>query len=153
MTANPDLPSYDPVAAAEHLSALLSFADEENFVLENYRLADPEVRSAFDGRQNIGDLLLQAAQRGDIVAKRDYALVLRSTATSLTDLQASARWLQEAADGGDIIAMAEFGRALAYGIGIPQDQVTALTWLEQAERAGNADAAALAHLLRLEVRQ
>ena len=153
LTANPDLPSYDPVAAAGHLTALLAFADEENFVLENYRLADPEVRAAIDARQDIGDLFLQAAQRGDIVAKRDYALVLRETANSLADLQTSARWLQEAADGGDIEAMAELGRAMAFGIGLPQDRVAALTWLEQAERTGNADAAELAHLLRLEVVQ
>jgi hypothetical protein len=153
LTANPDLPSYDPVAAAEHLTALLAIADEESFVLENYRLVDPEVRAAIDARQNIGDLFLRAAQRGDIVAKRDYALVLRETASSLTDLQTSARWLQEAAEGGDITAMAELGRALAFGIGLPQDRVAALTWLEQAERAGNADAADMAHLLRLEVAQ
>ena len=151
LTANPDLPSFDPVAAAEHLLALLAFEDEDAFVLENYRLADPEVRAAVDARQDIGGLFQRAAQRGDIVAKRAYALVLRDTATSLADLQTSARWLQEAAEGGDIVAMAEFGRAMAFGIGLPQDRVVALTWLQQAERAGNADAAALAHLLRLEV--
>ena len=151
LTANPDLPSFDPVAAAEHLLALLAFEDEDAFVLENYRLADPDVRAAVDARQDIGGLFQRAAQRGDIVAKRAYALVLRDTATSLADLQTSARWLQEAAEGGDIVAMAEFGRAMAFGIGLPQDRVVALTWLQQAERAGNADAAALAHLLRLEV--
>lgn len=153
LTANPDLASYDPVAAAEHLIALLGFAEEESFVLDSYRLADPEVRAAVDQRQDVGGLFLRAAQRGDIGAKRDYALVLRDTATSLADLQTSARWLQEAAEGGDIIAMAEFGRALAFGIGLPQDRVAALTWLDQAKRAGNADATDLAHLLRLEVVQ
>lgn len=153
LTANPDLPSYDPTAAAGHLTALLAFADEETFVLENYRLAAPDVRAAVDALQDVSALLLRAAQNGDIVAKRDYALTLRDTATTLSDLQTSTRWLQEAAEGGDIIAMAELGRALAYGIGVAQDRVQALTWLEQAERAGNAAALELAHLLRLEVVQ
>ena len=153
LTANPDLPSYDPAAAAEHLIALLAFADEEPFVLENYRLAGPDIRAAVDVKQDMDDLLLRAAQGGDIAAKRDYALILRQTATTLAELQTSTGWLQEAAEGGDIAAMAELGRALAYGIGITQDRTEALTWLEQAERAGNAEAAELAHLLRLEVVQ
>jgi TPR repeat protein len=151
LTANPDLPSYDPTAAASHLTALLAFADEQSFVLENYRIAAPEVRAAIAAQQDIGGLLLRAAQGGDIVAKREYALVLRDTAASLTDLQSSVRWLTEAAEGGDIEAMAELGRAMALGIGVPQDSLGALKWLEQAERVGNADAAALARLLRLQV--
>ena len=153
LTANPDLPSYDPAAAAEHLTALLAIADEQTFVLENYRLAGPDVRAAVDALQDVSALFLRAAQNGDIGAKRDYALTLRDTATSLTELQTSTRWLQEAAEGGDIVAMTELGRAMAYGIGITQDRTGALTWLEQAERAGNADAANLAHLLRLAVAQ
>ena len=153
LTANPDLPSYDPAAAAEHLTALLAIADEEGFVLENYRLANPDVRAAVDAMQDMNSLFLRAAQNGDIGAKRDYALTLRETATSLVELQTSTRWLQEAAEGGDIVAMTELGRALAYGIGIAQDRAGALGWLQQAERAGNADATSLAHLLRLEVAQ
>ena len=153
LTANPDLPSYDPAAAAQHLTALLAIADEERFVLENYRLADPEVRAAVNALTDINSLFLRAAQNGDIAAKRDYALILRDTANSLGELQTSTRWLQEAAEGGDIDAMAELGRALAFGIGITQDRTGALTWLEQSERAGNAQAAELARLLRLQATQ
>ena len=153
LTANPDLPSYDPGAAAGYLVALLATPDEESFVLENYRLAGPEVRGAVDALQDVSALFLRAAQNGDIVAKRDYALTLRDTATSLVELQTSTRWLQEAAEGGDIAAMTELGRAMAYGIGIAQDRTGALTWLEQAERAGDTAAAQLAHLLRLEETQ
>ena len=153
LTANPDLPSYDPSVAAEHLTALLAIADEETFVLENYRLSGPDVRAAVHALQDIEGLFLRAAENGDIAAKRDYALILRDTATSLGDLQTSTRWLQEAAEGGDIIAMAELGRALAFGIGITQDRKEALIWLELSERAGNADAAELARLLRLQVPQ
>lgn len=151
LTADPDLPSYDPEAAAEHLLALMGTADEEAFVLGSYRIADPEIRAALSRRVDMENLFLRAAQRGDIVAKRDYAILVRDTAASLVDLQTSARWLQEAADGGDIVAMAELGRALAYGIGIPEDKAAALVLLEQAERAGNVEAMALARLVRLEV--
>lgn len=153
LTANPDLPSYDPAAAAGHLTALLAFAEEETFVLENYRMADPDVRAAVDALQDVNALFLRAAENGDIIAKRDYALTLRDTAASLSELQTSTRWLKEAAEGGDIIAITELGRALAFGIGVAQDRVQALTWLEQAARAGNTDAMELAHLLRLEVVQ
>jgi TPR repeat protein len=151
LTADPDLPTFDPPAAADHLIATLSLPDQEGFVLDSYRTADPEVRSAIAQRLDMAELFLKVAQAGDIAAKRDYALMLRDTATTLADLQDSARWLQEAADGGDVVAMTELGRVLAYGIGIPMDRPTALVWLDQAARAGSAEAATLARLLELEV--
>jgi TPR repeat protein len=151
LTADPDLSTFDPAAAAEYLIALLALPYQESAIINRYRVADAEVRAAVDQEFDMSDVFLKAAQGGDITAKRDYALLLRDTATTLSDLQASARWLQEAADGGDIVGMAELGRALAYGIGIPEDRTAALNWLEQAERAGNTEAASLTRLLRIEV--
>ncbi|MCX7301701.1 MAG: hypothetical protein NTX73_15260 [Rhodobacterales bacterium] len=151
LTADPDLSTFDPAAAAEYLIALLAMPYQESAIINRYRVADAEVRAAVDQEFDMSDVFLKVAQGGDITAKRDYALLLRDTATTLSDLQASARWLQESADGGDIVGMAELGRALAYGIGIPEDRTAALNWLEQAERAGNTEAASLARLLRIEV--
>lgn len=151
LTADPDMPFYDPAAAADHLIALLGMPDQEGFVLGSYRRATSDIRAFLAQRVDMGALFLRAAERGDIVAKRDYAILLRDTAVSRADLQTAARWLREAADGGDVIAMTEYGRALAYGIGVTEDKPAALALLEQAERAGNSEAAMLARLLRLEV--
>ncbi len=151
LTADPDLSTYDPAAAAEHLIALLALPDQEAAIIDRYRVADAEVRAAVDQKLDMASVFLKSAQGGDITAKRDYALLLRDTATTMADLQTSARWLQEAADGGDVVGMTELGRALAYGIGISEDRTLALNWLEQAERAGNTEAASLARILRIEV--
>jgi TPR repeat protein len=151
LTADPDLPSYDPAAAAENMLAILAGgrADDEAWVLETYRRATPALRAAVSAKLDMGTVFLAAAQRGDVTAKLDLALLLRATAQKSADLQVSARWLVEAANGGNVTAMAELGHVLAYGIGVPQDRVAALTWLEQAERAGDPAAGEAARLLRI----
>lgn len=151
LTADPDLQSYDPAAAADHLLAVLAGGGpgDEAWVLANYRRADPALRDLIAKRINIRDLYSRAASRGDVEAKLDHALLLRSAATGIADLQASARLLKEAAESGSIPAMTELGQVLAYGIGVPQDPRTALGWLEQAERAGDLRARDLARLLRI----
>jgi TPR repeat protein len=151
LTADPDLPTYDPPAAAEHLTALLrgGSAEDESFVLDIYRRATPELRGELAGRIDVTDLSLKAAERGDVAAKLELALILRDSATRPADLQSSARWLAEAAEGGNVAAMAELAQVLAYGIGVPSDPRAALTWAEQAERAGDARGRALARLLRV----
>lgn len=152
LTSDPDLKSYDPAAAADHLQAILAqgSADDQDWVLSQFRNAPPELRDQVAARIEIADLYLKAAQRGDVTAKLDYALLMRQNAQNLGDLRASVRWLQEAADSGNVDAMAELGQVLAYGIGVPQDRRGALVWLEQAERAGNPQARELARLLRIE---
>jgi TPR repeat protein len=150
LTADPDLPSYDPAAAAGHLLAILATgrADDELWVLETYRKGSADLRAAVAGQVDMQTVFQTAAQRGDVMAKLDLALLLRATATRGADLQASARWLTEAAEGGNVTAMAELGQVLAYGIGVPQDRPAALTWLEQAMRGGDAKAGDIARLLR-----
>lgn len=151
LTADPDLPSYDPAAAAGHLIAILASGrpDDEGWVLETYRKATPELRAAVSAQLDMSTVFMAAAQRGDVTAKLDLALLLRATAQKPADLQASTRWLAEAANGGNVTAMAELGHALAYGIGVPQDRVAALTWLEQAARGGDPSAGETARLLRI----
>lgn len=149
LTANPDLPSYDAAAAADYLLALLPQAADEGFVLTQYRRADPDIRALVDARIDLAPVLRNAADRGDIVARRDYGLLLLGTATTLAEVQTAIGWLQRAAEGGDVVAMLEYGRILANGTGLPQDRAGALVWLDQAARGGNAEAAALARLQRL----
>ena len=151
LTANPDLPGYDPAAAADHLLALLAVTAEEPLVLDRYRTAGAEVRQAVDQRRDLTDVFARAAERGDIAAQRDYGLLLRQTATSVVDLRNAVRWLTEAAEGGDVTAMAELAQMLAIGMGTEPDRDAALTWAEQAARAGNQPAAVLAQGLTLMV--
>jgi hypothetical protein len=149
LTGDPDLPGYDPDAAAAHLTDLLRIPAQEAQALAAYRRAGDEVRAAVQSSIDMGSVLQSAARRGDVAAARDFGLFLRDTADSTDDLRDAARWLEEAAKAGDITAMTAWGEALAFGLGTAQDRVAALTWLEQAERTGDADAASLARLLRI----
>jgi TPR repeat protein len=155
LTADPDLATYDPEAAAGHLLALLGqgTADDEGWALARYARAEGELRDLIGRGIDIRNVFERAATRGDMTAKLDYALMLRATATTLGDLQASVRWLKEAAEGGNVTAMSELAQMLAFGMGVPQDRRAALTWAEQAERAGDPEATELARLLRLEKTQ
>lgn len=151
LTADPDLKTYDPTAAADHLAALLreGGSADEDWVLSIYRKTDPAVRDVLEQKIDMRDLFQKAAQRGDINAKLEYALLLRDSAKTAANLETSARWLKEASEGGNVTAMAEYGYDLAYGIGVPQDPAAALTWLDQADQAGNLQARNLARLLRI----
>lgn len=155
LMADAGLPSYDPEAAVGHLVALLSGGNEadEAWVLAAYRKAGPALRGMVANRIDIRDLFRKAAERGDATARLDYALILRDTATSVSDLQISARWLKDASEGGNVTAMTELGEVLAFGIGVPQDRRGSLVWLEQAERAGDPRARDLVRLLRLGMSQ
>ena len=152
LSADPDLKTYDPEAAVGQLTALLKTgnAEDEAWVLANYRLAGPAVRALMTQKINMKDLYGKAAQRGDPVAKLDLALMLRDTATGIADLKASARWLQDSAEAGNVGAMTELGEVLASGIGVPQDRKAALVWLEKAAAAGDNRAKESARIVRLE---
>lgn len=150
LTANPDLETYDPVAAAGHLSALMSSGvpGDENWVLASYRTADEDLQTAIQQRFDIGGLYLSAIESGSVDAKYEYGMVLREQAQSPGDLANSARWLKDAAENGHVAAMTEVGYALAFGIGTPRDLESATRWLEQAANAGSSKAANTLSLLR-----
>lgn len=151
LAANPDLPSFNPTEAVEQLIAVLKAgsAADEVWALSAFRRADPEVRTLAAQKLNLPDLFRKAAARGDVAAKLELALLQRDTATTIADLQSSARLLKEAADSGNVTAMTELGYVLAYGIGVPADPRAGLIWLEQADQAGDARARDLARLLKL----
>jgi TPR repeat protein len=150
MTADPDLPGYDPEAAALHLTDLLRLPEQETLALSAWRRANDEVRAAVTSRFDMRSVFLSAARRGDVAAGRDYGILLRDSADSQSDLRDAVMWLKEAAEAGDIAAMSAWGEALAFGLGTAQDRAAALSWLEQAERAGDIEASRLARLLRIE---
>ncbi|SPF77992.1 tetratricopeptide repeat protein [Pseudoprimorskyibacter insulae] len=155
LTANPDLETYDPQAAAGYMMSLVNSrnAADVNWVLSSYRTADEDLKAAIQGRFDIGGLYVNAIDEGSIEAKYEYGMVLRENARSPGDLANSARWLREAAENGHVAAMTEVGYALAYGIGVPRDPQAAAQWLEMASSAGNDRASALLSLVQFGVGQ
>ncbi|MEM7613541.1 MAG: tetratricopeptide repeat protein, partial [Pseudomonadota bacterium] len=151
LTANPDLETYDPAAAANHLLAMVGWDDpaDQAWVTRTYRAAEPEVRTLVTTRFDMTDHFRRAAQNGPPEAKTAYGLLLREEAATPQDLEASAQWLAQAAAEADPEGMAEWGYVLAHGLGVAEDRREALHWLDQAARAGWGEAARSAALLRL----
>ncbi len=151
LTANPDLETYNPQAAAEHLFAMMSRngAGDEQWILASYRNADVDVRDAIQTRFDINNVFKRAIDNGSVEAQYEYAMVLREKASQPRDLLESARWLKSAAESGNVSAMLEYGYALAYGIGVPRNIREAAVWLDQASEGGNEKAASLARLIRI----
>lgn len=150
LTANPDLETFDPGAAAGHLFALVNQdGTDPGWILTNYRNADEAVQAAIEARFDVGNLYQKSIESGNITAKYEYGMVLRETAKAPRDLAESARWLKEAAEAGHLSAMTEYGFALAYGIGVPRNIREATSWFDQAARGGNQRASDLANLIRI----
>ncbi len=151
LTADPDLETYDPQAAAGYLAALLERGaeDDESFVLANVRAATSELREAIGAMFDISTAYTRAIENGSPEAQFEYGMYLRKTATDPRDLADSASYLRQAAENGVVEAMVEYGYVLAYGIGIPQNMREAALWLERAERSGSDRAASLSSLIRL----
>jgi TPR repeat protein len=147
LTADPNLPGYDPAAAAGHLVALLQAGGDEGFALAAYADAAPAVAAAVDRLFDMAPLFSRAAQGGDAAAAHAWGRLLQARATGPGDLAQAAGWLQRAAEAGHPAAMAAFGQALALGVGTAPDRAAAIGWLEKAAAAGEADAGDLARLL------
>ncbi|WP_147114460.1 sel1 repeat family protein [Tateyamaria sp. syn59] len=151
LTANPDLSTYDPEAAVEHLLIALISRDETQTALiaEQFRLAPDEIRDRVRERVDVTVLLERAAAAGDRDAAYELGMLLRDTATASEDLAASLKWLETAAGQGHRDAMFEAGFALGLGLGRASDRAAATALLDQASALGHPRAAALARSLRL----
>jgi len=146
-----DLPTYDPSRAAGMISQTVNQQNAAvlNVLLGRYRRADPSAKAVIDTALDMPEIYLIAAQSGDVLSMRAYAVHLRDAATGGDDLSTSTAWFKRAAQGGDVTAMAEYGCALTFGIGTDADLDAAVGWLEQAADAGSAKAASVTTLLNL----
>lgn len=151
LTADPDLPTYNPEQASEYLLAILTRREpgDESWVLWQYRNAVSAVKVIVARKIGVDQIYRSAAESGDAGAQLEYGLLLRQSATNNADLQNSARWLTEAAEAGNVTAMTELGYAMAMGLGAPPNSQMALTWLEKAGQVGDERARELARLVRL----
>lgn len=147
MAANPDLPTYDPSAAAEYLGIALGTNEHAGWIFEAFRRAPESVREAVSASQDMQSVYANAAQAGNNEARYQYGMYLRSEAKDIDDLIESARWLQAAAEGGHDEAMVELAFAYGLGIGVFKEIPLAMQWLQRARSANNPRAAELANLI------
>ena len=133
--ADPRDPEFDPVSAGENLAAILGMDDREQYLwaITQYRKADPAVRDATDGQIDVRAGLRSAAETGDDAAQYELGMLLRTLASTPSDLEISNEWLSQAAKSGNGDAMVEYALAIGFGVGRPADPKLALIWLERAE--------------------
>ncbi|APX14278.1 sel1 repeat family protein [Tateyamaria omphalii] len=146
LTANPDLTTYDPDAAVEHLLIAITSPDDAQTALiaEQFRLAPQDVRDRVLERVDITVMLERAAAAGDPDAAYELGMILRGSATTQSDLATSLKWLEQSAGQGHRDAMFEAGFALGMGLGRASDTDGATAWLDQADAIGHPEASALA---------
>ncbi|MDA7430837.1 hypothetical protein PGB28_20440 [Primorskyibacter aestuariivivens] len=148
LTANPELASYDPDAAARHFAEIVAIADVKtlNWALDHLTTADPQFREALQTHLDLVALAQRSAEAGIPAGMELYAGILMQR----NDLRSSLEWLRRAAEAGRVSAMADLGLALAMAKGTDRDLNSAATWLDKAARGGHGRAAHLLKLLDLE---
>ncbi len=144
-------PDYDAARSAELYVDLVRFSAPEELpsTLARLRTATPEIRAIAYQTIDEAALYLTAAQSGNAVAMREYALLLRNTATTPAEVLDSTDWLRRAAEAGEPAAMIDFAEALVFGIGTEPSREAALEWLQTAADLGSSDAALRLRTLKL----
>lgn len=135
-------PQYDPALAAELFVDLVGVSEPEDLpaALTRLRSATPEIRAIAYRSVDESALFLTAAKSGNPVAMREYALILRQSASSPAEVLESTDWLRKAAEAGEPTAMVDLAEALVFGIGTAPSRDEALEWLAKAADLGSADA-------------
>ena len=136
-------PLYDPLLSAELYIDLVRFSGPAELPASLRRLhtATPEIRAIAYRSIDEAALYLSAAQSGNPVAMREYALLLRESAVTPAEIITSTDWLRRAAEAGEPDAMADLAEALVFGIGTAPARDEALVWLQKAADLGSSSAA------------
>lgn len=144
-------PQYDPQVAADLFIDLVEVSSPEDLpgTLTRLRAATPEIRAIADRSIDETALFLAAAESGSAVAMREYALILRETASTPAGVLESTNWLRRAAEAGEPAAMVDYADALVFGIGVNPSRDEALAWLQKAAELGSEDAAQRLRSLQL----
>lgn len=144
-------PQYDPARSAALFTDLVRFSTPEELpgALTRLRAATPEIRAiAYRDIDETG-LYLSAAESGNAVAMREYALILRQAASTQAQVLESTDWLRRAAEAGEPAAMVDYAEALVFGIGTDPSRDEAVAWLQKAAELGSDDAAQRLRSLKL----
>jgi TPR repeat protein len=144
-------PQYDASLSAELFVDLVEVSAPEDLppALTRLRSATPEIRAIAYRSIDEPALFLSAAESGNPVAMREYALILRNGAETAADVLESTDWLRRAAEAGEPAAMVDLAEALVFGIGTTPSREEALDWLGKAADLGSADAAQRLRSLQL----
>ncbi len=144
-------PQYDPGISAGLFVDLVRFSAPEELpaALGRLRNATPEIRAIAYRSIDEAALYLTAAESGNAVAMREYALILRKSAATPAEVLDSTEWLRRAAEAGEPAAMIDYADALVFGIGVTPSREEAVAWLQKAADLGNTDAAQRLRTLEL----
>lgn len=144
-------PQYDAAHSAELFADLVRFSAPEDLpgTLTRLRGATPEIRAIAYRAIDETALYLSAAESGNAVAMREYALILRQSASTPAQVLDSTDWLRRAAEAGEPAAMVDYAEALVFGIGTDPSRDEALDWLQKAADLGSEDAALRLRSLKL----
>ncbi|KAF0114542.1 MAG: Uncharacterized protein FD150_1507 [Rhodobacteraceae bacterium] len=144
-------PQYDPKISAQLFIDLVQVSAPEDLpsTLTRLRGATPEIRAVAYRSIDEAALFLTAAESGNPVAMREYALILRKRAETSAEVLSSTDWLRKAAEAGELAAMVDLAEALVFGIGVQPSRDEALAWLEKAADLGSQDAAQRLRSLKL----
>ena len=147
LTANPELVSYDPDAAARHFAEVVATANVEtlNWALDYLTTAHVQFRDSLETHLDVSDLARRSAEAGIPAGMELFAQLLMQQ----NDRQSSLDWLRKAAEAGRVAAMADLGLALALGQDGDRDLTAAASWLDKAARGGHDRAAQLLKLLNM----
>jgi TPR repeat protein len=148
-----DTADYDPLRAATFYVDLVNKSEPQELpaILHRIENDDVAIRDAVYKQIKPVALYLTAAEAGQPVAMREYALLIRDAATTPAEVESATGWLARASDAGDVEAMVEYAKALAFGAGVSggPSPAAARVWLTKAATAGNAEAATLIKALGL----
>lgn len=144
-------PQYDPARSAALFTDLVRFSTPEELpgALTRLRAATPEIRAIAYRDIDETALYLSAAESGNAVAMREYALILRQAASTQAQVLESTDWLRRAAEAGEPAAMVDYAEALVFGIGTDPSRDEAVAWLQKAAELGSDDAAQRLRSLKL----
>ncbi len=151
LTANADLPTYDPTLAVLQMESALRTRTPQTVapLAALYRATTDEIRTRLDAQISLDDILRAVAEQGDTDAAYALGMRLRDRATGPADLLNSLDWLEAAAQRGHRAAMFETGYAMGFGLGRAADIAAAVEWLDQAAGMGHGAASSLARTLRI----
>ena len=144
-------PEYDAALSAGLFVDLVRFSAPEDLpsALGRLRTATPEIRTIAYRSIDEAALFHTAAEAGNPTAMREYALILRKSASTPAEVLESTDWLRRAAEADETAAMIDYADALVFGIGTAPSRDEAVAWLRKAADLGSADAAQRLRTLEL----
>ena len=148
-----DTADYNPQRAATLYVNLVNNSEPQELPAILFRIENDDIaiREAVYQQIKPVALYLTAAEAGQPVAMREYALLIRDAATTPAEVETATGWLARASEAGDVEAMVEYAKALAFGVGVSggPSPAAARLWLTKAATAGNGEAATLIKALGL----